>query len=132
MPIVMAAALWGRSWSGKHVCFYSDNMAVVATLNIKMAKCPRLMHLMRCFSFYCALYRCHVSSRHIEGSSNTAADALSRNNMALFYALVPQASGCSVPPGVVDLLVAHRTDWESHAWTDLLIHSLAEGSRTLH
>ena len=113
VPIVMAAALWGGSWSGKHVCFYSDNMAVVATLNIKTAKCPRLMYLMRCFSFYCAFYRFHVSSRHIEWSSNTAANALSRNSMALFYALVPQESGCSVPPGVVDLLVARRPDWGS-------------------
>ena len=43
VPIVMAAALWGGSWSGKHVCFYSDNMAVVATtLNTKTVKCPRL------------------------------------------------------------------------------------------
>ena len=126
VPIVMAAALWGGAWSGKHVCFYS------ATWNTKTAKCPRLMHLMRCFSFYCAFYRFHVSSRHIKGSSNTAADALSRNNMSLFYALVPQVSGCSVPPDVVDLLVARRPDWGSQAWTDLLTRWLAEGLRTLH
>ena len=107
------------SWSGKHVCFYSDNMAMVVTLNTKTAKFPRLMHLMRCFSFYCAFYRFHVSSRHIEGSSNAAADALSRNNPPLFYALVPQASGFSVPPGIVELLVAHRPNWGSQAWTDL-------------
>ena len=72
---------------------------------------------------------CHQSS--LRGLA-TQQQMLCPGIMALFYALVPQASGCSVPPGVVDLLVARRPDWESQAWTDLLTRSLAEGSRTLH
>ena len=32
VPVTMAAALWGPQWSGKHICFHSDNMAVVAVL----------------------------------------------------------------------------------------------------
>ena len=32
VPIVIAAAIWGRRWSRSHVCFHSDYMAVVAIL----------------------------------------------------------------------------------------------------
>ena len=62
--------------------------------------------------FLVLLVSCVIKAH--KGSSNTAADALSQNNLSLFYAIVPQASGCSVPPGVVNLLVA------CHDWTDLL------------
>ena len=33
VPVVIAAALWGRHWTSEHVCFHSDNMAVVSILN---------------------------------------------------------------------------------------------------
>ena len=29
IPIAIACALWGLGWTGKHVCFHSDNTAVV-------------------------------------------------------------------------------------------------------
>ena len=32
IPVVVAAALWGKSWAGHHICFHSDNMAVVSVL----------------------------------------------------------------------------------------------------
>ena len=32
VPVVMAPAVWGHQWQGCHVCFYSDNMAVVSVL----------------------------------------------------------------------------------------------------
>ena len=40
VPVVVAAALWGRLWEGCHICFHSDNMAVVAVLNKRTAKDP--------------------------------------------------------------------------------------------
>ena len=51
VPVVVAAAVWGRLWAGKHICFHSDNMAVVAIFNSRTAKDPILMHLLRCFPF---------------------------------------------------------------------------------
>jgi uncharacterized membrane protein len=33
VPVVIAAAVWGKQWSGKHIRFHSDNMAVVAVLS---------------------------------------------------------------------------------------------------
>ena len=40
VPVVVAAALWGGLWRGKHICFHSDNMAVVSILSTKTAKYP--------------------------------------------------------------------------------------------
>ena len=41
LPVVVAAALWGGgSWQGQHICFHSDNMAVVSIVNSKTAKTP--------------------------------------------------------------------------------------------
>ena len=59
VPIVFAATLWGECWRSQHVCFHSDNMAVVAILTSRTAGTPLLMHLLRCFSFYyCFNYTC--------------------------------------------------------------------------
>lgn len=72
-------------WSGKHIQFHSDNMAVVAILKKRTAKTPMLMHLLRRFSLYCAHFGTHFSAEHIPGVANTAADALSRDNLPLPY-----------------------------------------------
>ena len=61
IPVVIAAALWGHGWQGQHICFHSDNMAVVATINSKTARAPLLMHLLQCFSFYSSYFRFHYS-----------------------------------------------------------------------
>ncbi len=62
IPVVVAAALWGSMWEGKHIYFYTDNMSVVAILSSQAARTPGLTHLMRCFLFYAAYYRFHFSA----------------------------------------------------------------------
>ena len=47
VPIVMAAATWGRSWHRCRVFFHSDNAAVVAVIQRRSAKHPVLLHLLR-------------------------------------------------------------------------------------
>lgn len=37
VPVVIAAALWGKHWAGQHICFHTDNMAVVAVLATRTA-----------------------------------------------------------------------------------------------
>ena len=127
-PVVIAAAIWGSRWESKHICFHSDNMAVVAVLNTRSAKSPLLMHLLRCFAFYSAYFRFHFTARHVPGVLNTAADALSRNNLQLFSSLVPQAQESSIPPSLYNLLIGTRPDWGSPAWSQLFSHSLREVS----
>ena len=76
VPVVVAAALWGGLWRGKHICFHSDNMAVVSILSTKTAKSPHLMHLLRCFSFYCAFYCINVSCVHVPGAMKMPCHAI--------------------------------------------------------
>ena len=63
VPVAIAAGLWGPQWSGKHICFHSDNMAVVAVLQRRSAKSPPPMHLLRCLSLFSAFYCFHLSTR---------------------------------------------------------------------
>ena len=47
MLIVIAAAIWGLHWQGCHVCFHSDNKAVVSVLVKRAAKDACMNHLLR-------------------------------------------------------------------------------------
>lgn len=128
VPIVIAAAIWGHRWSRTRVCFRSDNMGVVDLLKSRSSADKLLMHMMRCLAFYSAFYRFQFIAEHIPGIHNTAADAISRNNLLLFYSLVPQSRQVSLPPAVVDLIVNTRPDWGSQAWTTLFTSSLIRES----
>lgn len=124
VPIVIATALWGHHWTGTGVCFRSDNMAVVSILNTRTSHDRLLMHLVCCLTFYAAYFRFHVQAAHIPGVLNTAADAISQNNIPLFLSLVPHTQQVPIPQTLVDLLVTHRPNWGSQAWTRLLANSL--------
>ena len=52
VPIVIAAVLWGLQWTGQHVCFHSDNEAVVTVITRRFAKHT----LLRCFFFYASFF----------------------------------------------------------------------------
>ena len=125
VPIVIAAALWGSAWTGSCVCFRSDNMAVVDMLKTRTS-----MHLLRCLVFYAALYSFQFIARHVPGVMNTAADAISRNNLSLFSSLCPQVPQMAIPQAVRDLLVTRIPDWGSSDWTALFARSLTTASRT--
>lgn len=131
VPVVIAAALWGSSWYHQCVRFQSDNMAVVDLLRSRTSGNPLLMHLLRCLVFYAATYSFDFVAEHIPGIHNTAADALSRNNLILFSSLPPQIPGVSIPQAVLDLLVVSRPDWGSQAWTVLFKNSLTRALQEL-
>ena len=106
-------ASWGHSWGGCRVLFHVDNLAVVSVLQRQAPRDPLLTHLSRCLCFYAALYHFEFSAVHIAGGQNTAADALSRNNLSLFSLLFPQVSHSPVSPQVASLLLHHPPDWSS-------------------
>ena len=56
VPIVSAAALWGQHWAGAHVCFHSDNEAVVTIIQKRHAKHQPLTQLLRCLFFYASVF----------------------------------------------------------------------------
>ena len=128
LPIVVAAAVWGSHWSRRRICFRCDNMAVVELLKRHTSQDQLLMHLLRCLAFYAAYFRFQYQATHVPGVQNTAADALSRNNMLLFTSLIPQGQQVCIPPAVLDLLVHRRPDWGSQAWTNLFKISLTRES----
>ena len=119
VPVVMAAAVWGRSWRQCHIIFHSDNAAVVAVVQRKTAKHPSLLHLVRCLYFYAAHFHFSYDAQHVPGVVNVAADALSRNNMSLFHSLIPQAARSTVGQALMELLVLRRPDWGSRDWIAL-------------
>ena len=130
VPVVVAAAVWGSQWRTSRVIFHSDNMAVVDLLRKRTSPDPLVMHLLRCFIFYAAVYHFSFEAKHIAGVNNTAADAISRNNMTLFHSLVPQVVHSPVPEPVLELLVHQRPDWGSPSWTSLFTASLQRELQT--
>ena len=123
--MVLAAVLWGRLWSKQHICFHSDNMEVVSVLTTMTVKVPLLMHLLRCL-FFSAYFSFTFSAKHIPGALNSAADALSHNNLALFSSLFPWVQQHGIPPCLMDLVIYTRPDWGSPTWTLLFNTSLVK------
>lgn len=126
VPVVFSAALWGRLWSGKLVCYHSDNMGVVSLLSKYSSPIPALMHLVRCLLFYAAYFKFQFVAQHVPGSANLVADAISRNNLSLFSLLVPQTPQMEIPQSLADLLVHQQPDWGSTNWIRLFRITLAE------
>lgn len=122
LPVTLAALTWGQHWQGRQVCFESDNTTVVSALRSYSCRQPGIMGLLRVLHFAAAEHRFTFTSRHIPGSLNTIADAISRN-----YALQEfQATGqlyrdpTPLKPEVLILLRDPQPDWMSVAWKALL------------
>ena len=126
LPIVLACAVWGRSWQGQRVMVYCDNMGAVAIANLGYSKAPRIMHLLRCLFFIRALYQLSVHVVHIEGNANTWADAISRNYSVLIDSQVFKSSyhQTPLPEDLISLLVMEQPDWTSDHWINLFKCSL--------
>lgn len=124
VPIVIAAALWGHQWKRTCVCFRCDNMSVVDIIKSHTSKDSLLMHLLRCLVFFAAYYGFQFQAENLPGVNNTAADAISRNNVPLFLSLVPQIPQVVIPQPVLDLLIIRRPNWGSQEWTTLFTCSL--------
>ena len=124
VPVVVAVAIWGASWAGRHILFHIDNLAVVMAVQKLNARDPLLCNLLRCLFFYAAHFSFTFAATHIPGIQNTAADALSRDNLPLFTSLFPQVPRVVVPPTVLDLFVQQSPEWNSIEWTTLFAGSL--------
>ena len=124
-PIVIAVALWGKKWQGKSLLVQSGNTATVAMVNSRTMQ-PR--HLARHrsnaldpVSNIIARFQLTLSAIHIPGKENNIADALSRNNLAFFRSVFPQAERhqTEIPTALVELLLGARPDWTSTQWTEM-------------
>ena len=118
VPIVLAAAIWGRQWAHKHVRVWSDNMAVVHVLHSRTSKDSVIMHLLRCLHFFTAQYDIKLKASHIVGVANVQADALSRNYLQVFKETNPEADKQATPISEMlwEVVVSHQPDWLSQDW----------------
>ena len=122
VPVVFAAAMWGRHWAGKPIRFHcSDDDTVHEDSKDPTPATLLLINFIVLF---------HFSAQHVPGIMNTAADAISRNNLPLFFSLVPKTPRSTIPPSLHELLISHRPDWGSPAWRRLFQGSLHEALLT--
>ena len=129
IPVVMACMLWGKRWWRKGVRVHCDNEAVVEVLWKGYARDDHLMHLLRCVFFVTAFYEVSLKPVHISGPSNTVADAISRNNLAVFQSQVPHVAATAptrIPPVVINLLIRKCPDWTSVPWCQLFKNFLQQ------
>ena len=120
VPVVLACALWGSQWAGRHVLFHIDNLSVIQVLQKGASKEPSgvIMHLLRCLSFLTAYFHFSISASHIAGVYNIVADDISRNNLGSLLIQVPgiQPQPVPIPDPLWSLLVLERPDWTSKRW----------------
>ena len=121
LPIVVGAAVWGSHWAHRTVLCLCDNAAVVAIINTGRSKNEPAMHLLRCLLFIAAHHEFDIFARHLPGACNSAADALSRDRLPLFFSTVPQASPhpTPIPHQLMQVLVLTQPDWISTDWANL-------------
>ena len=114
-PIVLSCAIWGPLLSGSRVEFHCDNSSVVDSITKGSSKEIMVMHLLRCLWFFSAHFDIKISACHIPGTSNTAADQLSRNRSTEFLKLHPHTyrSPASIPMSLLKLISPRRQDWTS-------------------
>ena len=133
VPIVLAVAMWGPQWQSYKICAQCDNMAVVYAVNKKSARDPALFRLLHLLFLLCAIYDITLVARHLPGLQNTAADALSRNNLPLFRSSHPQVSPIPtiIPSSLQHLLFNPHISTNSQTWTSLLSDTLQAASHSL-
>ena len=107
IPIVLAAYIWGGSWSRKRIAFKCDNMAIVCALQQGSCKDRHLAFLLREFTLLAILHSFTFTAVHIPGVYNKHADSLSRFKFQEFLADVPNAASTSlpIPADLVDKLL---------------------------
>ena len=109
IPIILALAAWGDTWSNCWIICHSDNQVVVACLRSLTSKCKGVMHLIRCLLLIEAQLQCYA---------NYLADALSRNNLPMFLSKHPGAHPHPTPVSFLlwDLLLDSSANWISPHW----------------
>ena len=119
IPILIAAAIWGKEWKGKQVISQCDNQAVVAVLSSRYSKEKDLMQLLRCLFFLEAFYSCQITATHLPGVLNGYADDLSRNRANVFLQKFPNADPypSHIPSSLLQWLLSPHLDWTSPSWT---------------
>ena len=88
-PIVLSLFLWGHEMKNRCVLFFTDNEALVHVINKQSCKDKRLMSFVRQLVLICLRNNIVFKAKHVPGSRNCLADALSRLQVQAFHRLAP-------------------------------------------
>ena len=121
LPIVLAGAIWGPTWSSCCITCLCDNQAVIACLRSRTSREHHIMHMLRTLLFLEAQYSFSLSPVYISTKANHLADDLSRNNLSSFLSKVSHASPTPtlLPDHLLTLLLDPTLDWTSPRWLQL-------------
>ena len=89
--IVAAVLTWGTAWRDQQILLFTDNMAITHVWRSGSSSDVIIMKLIRYLFLFCAKLNINLLVQHIPGHSNSAADALSRLQVARFHRLCPSA-----------------------------------------
>lgn len=90
-PIVAAAVLWSKYWTGKRIMFMCDNKSTVFILRKGRSKCVTIMKLMRTLTWIAATNNFCFSAQYVRSKENSVADSISRLSFQQFRELAPYA-----------------------------------------
>ncbi|CAC5401117.1 unnamed protein product [Mytilus coruscus] len=103
-PIVLAVEIWGHRFENQCIYFHTDNIALVSVINKQTSKDVLIMFLIRRLVLHCLRNNVNFKAKHIYGSKNVLADALSRQQVQKFHRLAPWADTVPKPvPNLPDL-----------------------------
>lgn len=88
-PIVLSLFLWGHKMQNQCIVFFTDNEALVHVINKQSCKDKRLMSFVRQLVLICLKNNIVFKAKHVPGSKNNLADALSRLQVQTFQRLAP-------------------------------------------
>ncbi|CAC5404405.1 unnamed protein product [Mytilus coruscus] len=88
-PIVLAVEIWGYQFENQYINFHTDNIALVSVINKQTSKDALNMFLIRRLVLHCLRNNVNFKAKHIYGSKNVLADALSRQQVQKFHRLAP-------------------------------------------
>ena len=104
--IVASVFTWGRNWSGKRIIIHTDNKPITDIWQAGSSPSKDIMCLIRKLYLFAAEFQFSISLKHISGTHNGIADAISRFQTSRLRTLLPQADeqSTSIPREVWALL----------------------------
>ena len=95
--ISAATFTWGHRWKGQRIVFITDNKPITQIWDKGTSPSIPIMTLIRPLYLFAACKGFSISFKHIYGIYNVAADALSRFQMDVFRATMPDADALPTP-----------------------------------
>ena len=94
LAVVVASHRWAPFWANKRIIIRSDNITTVASINKCTSRNDFIMQCLRKLFWLGVTFNFHLTSRHVPGHLNIAADAASRIHLpGYLQALLPYTAG---------------------------------------